>query len=170
VKQEDRREFVEVVLGFAELKGKQLSKPAVDLYWQAMQHWSIGEFKAAAQHLLGTCAFFPTPKEFEDLRRAGRPTAGEAWAKVVAAARRGGGTDDPLLERAVAAMGGWLVIRMSDEDKLHFLERRFAEHYAEIQDATDTREAVPMLPRSSTGPRRLGATDFASLTGPRRSS
>ena len=160
---EDRQQFVEVVLGFAELKGKALSKPAVDLYWAAMQHWSIDEFKAAAQVLLQRCTFFPTPKEFEDLRRAGRPTAGEAWAKAVAAARRGGGTDDPLIERAVAAMGGWLVLRMSDEDKLHFLERRFAEHYAEIQDATDVRDAVPQLARQTSGPQRIGARALGVL-------
>ena len=87
---------------------------------------------------------------------------------MVAAARRGGGTGDPLLERAVAAMGGWIVIRMSPEQNLHFLERRFAEHYAEIQNATDVRDAVPQLARQTTGPKRIGANDFAALAGPRR--
>lgn len=154
----DRIAFLEVVVGFAELKGKALSAPALELYWRAMQGWHIEEFRAAAAQLVRTCEFMPTPKDFEDLRRASRPTAGEAWADVLQYVRDGGagsglptrGYDgavitDPVVLAAVRAVGGFQAIAMSRTDQTPFLERRFCEHYETIGDAAETREALPEL-------------------------
>lgn len=145
----DRKRFIEIVVGFAELKGKQLSPPALEIYWRAMRDWDIDSFAAAAEQLLRTCEFMPTPKDFEDLRKAGRPTAGEAFARAVkhaaSSAYREGPLGDPLVDQAVRALGGYVVIAMCDQDKLPFLERRFVEHYEAIQDAEDVRDTVPQL-------------------------
>lgn len=162
----DRKKFVEVVLGFAELKGKQLSAPALELYWRSLQHWQLSDFMAAAEHLIRTSEFMPMPKDFEDLRKACRPTAGEAWAKAVAACgschsaqgyTNGGTCGDSFIDRVVRAIGGYKAIAMCDSEKLHFLERRFAEHFESIQDAEDVREEVPQLAftgrRALNGPR-----------------
>lgn len=174
----DRKKFVEVVVGFAELKGKQLSAPALELYWRSMQHWDLADFLAAAEQLVRTSEFMPTPKNFEDLRKAGRPTAGESWAKAVAACgtchsalgyTSGGTCGDPFVDRVVRAIGGYRAIAMCDSDKLHFLERRFAEHFETMQDAEDVREAVPQIAYSGhalSGPRSvrnlLGGPDKAA--------
>ena len=168
---DDRLPFIETVIGFAELKGKTLSAPALELYWRCLQHWPLDAFRAAAEQLVLTCKFMPEPKDFEDLRKAGRPTAPEAWER----ARRASGTaiqcgqvthngscGDELIDRAVRGIGGYGVIAMTDTDKLPFLERRFAEHYATIQDADDTREAVPQIAYSS-GPRLQGPQSVAAL-------
>jgi hypothetical protein len=100
----------------------------------------------------------PTPKEFEDLRRAGRPTAGEAWASALDHVRSGAYRretfDDELTARAVSALGGWSVLALSDESKLPFLERRFAEHFEAIREAADVRDGMPLL-GYSTPSRRL---------------
>ena len=150
----DRKAFVEIVVGFAELAGKQLSPAALELYWRAMQHWPLAEFRDAAAVLVTRCAFMPTPKDFEDLRKAGRMTAAEAWE----CARRACGSaiqhgrltsrgtcGDELIDKAVRGIGGYGVIAMCESDKLHFLERRFCEHYATLRDVTDVREALPAL-------------------------
>jgi hypothetical protein len=145
---EDRKTFLEIVIGFAELKGKTLSAPALELYWNAMQHWSIGEFQQAANHLVRACEFMPTPKDFEDLRKASRPTSGEAWIKARATARRDWNMKtcgDLLIDRAVVAIGGYNAIGMCDIDKMHFLERRFAEHFETMQDVEEVRSELPML-------------------------
>jgi hypothetical protein len=163
----DRKAFVEVVLGFAELKGKQLSAPALELYWRSLQHWELEDFKQAAEHLLRSCEFMPLPKDFEDLRKAGRPRAGEAWARVLSLARgRGLPTlgEQPtkltdLERRALNAIGGLNTVAMSDVDKTPFLERRFCEHFDSIQDAMDVREAVPEIAYS--GERRLSGPQSA---------
>lgn len=148
----DRKPFLEIVIGFSELRGKTLSAPALELYWNAMQAWSLEDFQAAANRLLLTSEWMPLPHHFEELRNAGRATAGEAWAAALKWAASGNyrahGLPDPVVNRAVEALGGYKAIAMHDEDKLHFLERRFAEHYATIQDATDTREALPQLAMS----------------------
>lgn len=151
MKPSDKAEFAKVVLAFAELKGKQLSLPAVELYWLAMQDWTLADFQAAAVRLLKTMDFMPIPKDFEDLRKAGRLTVGEAFAKMIGWAKSGAYNhpaktpDAVMIDRVVNAMGGWGRIATADAEKLHFLERDFCEHYETIQDATDTREALPQI-------------------------
>lgn len=149
--QSDKAEFAKVVLAFAELKGKSLSLPAVDLYWAAMQSWEIADFKAAATHLLKTCEFMPVPKDFEDLIKAGRSTAGEAFATALGWARSGAyrtparSNNGKFIDRVIHALGGWQVIARCEDDKLHFLERRFTEHFETMQDSEDVRASVPQI-------------------------
>lgn len=167
----DRKNFIEVVLGFAELKGKQLSAPALELYWRALQHWTLEELRAAAEQLVRTCEFMPTPKDFEDLRRAAFPTAAEAWiaarrnagsAIVCGQVTRGRSCGDPLIDQAVEAIGGYGAIAMCDVDKLTFLERRFTQAYTELQDVHETREAVPLLASPSQTRRLSGPAPAAA--------
>jgi hypothetical protein len=147
---DDRNAFLETVLGFAELKGKQLSAPALELYWRSMQAWELGEFKAAAEQLLRTCEFMPLPKDFEDVRKASRPAVSEAWAAACRFARslyyagryRAGSMGDRAVDLAVQSLGGYPAIAMCDEDKLHFLEKQFAERYSEARDVVETRAAL----------------------------
>lgn len=161
MKPEDRKAFLEVVIGFAELKGKQLSAPALELYWRAMQSWPIEDFRAAAEQLVRTCDFMPTPKDFEDLRKAGRPVPAEAWlwARAIAktwrpnmAAPR---ANNALIDRAVESIGGYRAIAMCNSDVLGFLEKRFIDAFESIQDAEDTREAVPQIAANGGSWRRL---------------
>ena len=143
----DRKAFLEVVVGFAELKGRQLSAPALELYWNAMQGWTIDEFRAAANVLIRTCEYMPTPKDFESLRTAARPTKGEAWAAVLQHLRgayRVGGLS-PEIDRAVHALGGYRHLAMMPTDQLTWQEKRFAEHYGDAQAADSMRE-TPALP------------------------
>lgn len=187
MKPDDRMAFLEVVIGLAELKGKALSAPGLELYWRSMQHWELADFRAAAEQLVRACAFMPTPKDFEDLRRAARPSAGEAWAEVLDYVRNGPGPSglvaydhvdkpptDPVLLAAVRAIGGFPAIAMSKTDQTPFLERRFAEHYEAIGDREEARQAVPSLmreaPRAISGPRvaaHIGLVDDSTLYGDR---
>jgi hypothetical protein len=168
LKPSDRRAFLEIVIGFAELRGKQLSAPALELYWNAMQDWELADFQAAANRLLKTCEWMPLPHHFEALLRAGRSTAAEAWIEARKWIKWGlhGYTivegAPPMIAQSIRAIGGANVLGMCDEDKLTFLERRFVEHYQTIEDATDTREALPQLagplhPRLAAGLKRIAA-------------
>jgi hypothetical protein len=146
MKPADRKAFLEIVIGFAELKGKPLSAPALELYWRAMQDWDIANFRAAAEQLLRSCEFMPTPKDFEDLRKAARMSSGEAWALVLDSIRGYGELpNDPALHAAVRALGGIRALGMLDSDQMPFLERRFAEHYEQIGERTEVRQALPDL-------------------------
>jgi len=150
----DFNRFKAVMVGMAKLYERELDGVLLDAYWISLRGWSLEEFEQAAAHLMGTEEFMPRPAAFNALRKAERSTTGEAWATAVEHARssnyRSGLLGDPAVDGAVRALGGYVAIARCDEDRLHFLERRFAEHYEAIQDAEDTREAVPLL----AGPRR----------------
>lgn len=167
----DYQRFKAVMTGMGKLYERELDKPLLDAYWLALTTWSLTDFEAGAGQLMRTSEFLPRPAAFEALRQAGRPTAAEAWER----ARRASGSaiqcghvthngtcGDELIDRAVRGIGGYGVIAMCETDKLPFLERRFAEHYSQLQDAEEVRQAVPQIAGPSTlrisGPRR--ASDF----------
>jgi hypothetical protein len=163
MKTDDRALFLEVVLGFAELKGKQLSAPGLELYWRSMQHWDLADFRVAAEQLVRTCEFMPTPKDFEDLLKAGRMTVTEQWTRVLDHAANlpvSGGylqerpMGEPLLDAAVRACGGWRYIAGCDARDLQFVQQRFTEHFETLSDAETVREALPGLMHDS--PKLLG--------------
>lgn len=174
--QADYDAFCEIVVGFAEIKGKSLSAPAIKIYWQSMQHWSLAEFRAAAQHLLRTCAFMPTPKDFEDLRKAGKPTASEAWDLVLqhckGAYREGAGLDGGgPIDTAVSGLGGYRALAFHDSEKLHFMQRQFAERFEEADDVMSTRQRLPAITDQRThttvdsdGFRKLGEIRLKDLS------
>lgn len=146
---DDFDEFCEVVVGFAELKGKQLSPAALKLYFRAVQSWDLQEFKAAAEHLLCTSEFMPTPKNFTDLRNAGKPTAHEAWETAFANCtswRTGDSKAGELIDRVVRSIGGYRAIAMADQERdLPHIQRRFLEAYEDLSKVEPARQAVPQI-------------------------
>lgn len=158
MKPEDKAEFAQTVTAAAAHKRMTLTSLDHRFWWEGMQDWTLADFQAAMFRLIKTEDFMPTMKHFEDLRKAGRLTAGEAFAKALGWARSGAYNHPAktpeaiLIDRVVAALGGWSAISGSDPEKVHFLERRFVEHFETISDATDTREALPQI---SAQPERL---------------
>lgn len=145
----DRKKFLETLNGLSALKpGKELTPAALELWWQSMRGWSIEEFVTAASHLTGSVEFMPSPFHFEQLRKASKPTVGEAWSTALSrcTAWRTGQRWDDAIERAVAAIGGYRAIAMADvETALPHIERRFKEAYEAIDDAEQVRQALPHL-------------------------
>lgn len=145
----DRPHFVETLVAFAEIKGRKLSLPQVELYWRSMREWPIEAFDMAAEHLLKTSQYFPDPYAFEQLRKSTRATAGEAWKLALEHASssryRYGDLGVELIDDCVHMLGGYVAIAMCDVDRVHFLERRFSEHFETKQDAVETRAALPQL-------------------------
>lgn len=158
MEQVDFPRFRAVMAGMAKVYEREIDGPLLDAYWLALRAWSLVDFEAAAGHLMATSEFMPRPAAFTALRKAGRPTPAEAWAKAVASCKTawtpqgyvGGTSGDPHIDAAVRGLGGYSAIAMCDTDKLPFLERRFCEHYETVQDATETREALPLI-ASKTG-------------------
>lgn len=176
MQQSDFKRFNALMNGMAKLYERELDRAVLDAYWLALGDWTLEAFEAAAAQLMRTSKFMPRPADFHELRKAGRLTAGEAWARVLEYVRKdychwqGGGVsklgsvpepDGVLIDRAVKAIGGYQAIAMSQTDQTHFLEKRFCDHYHSIQDATEIREAVPQLvfdeqPKiAHTDPRKL---------------
>lgn len=165
MQQDDFRRFRSVMNGMAKLYGGELDAPTLDAYWLALRGWALADFEAGAAQLMRTSKFMPRPADFEELRRAGLPTAGEAWAEARTCWRRGGsGTGDALTDRVVQMLGGYRAMGMMSSDQMPFLERRFAEHYESLRDAEEIRDAVPQI--TAQGPLRLnGPTSARRLLG-----
>lgn len=175
--------FSAVMTGMAELYQRELSGPLLDAYWLSLRDWQLAEFESAAAQLMRTSEFMPRPVAFLELRKAGRPTAGEAWAAILQYAHfeyspnfparingSHGLLSDPLVDRAVNAIGGYRAVAMAPTESKQFLEKRFCEHFEAIQESSDIREAVPQIaysrPRNLQGPMgikgllgRLGESD-----------
>lgn len=151
--------FNAVMNGMAKLYEREIDQPLLDAYWLALRDWPLEQFEQAAGHLMAHNKFMPRPAEFNELRKASKQTAGEAWAKVLQFARTGythwtdGGVtrtkaeppDDPAIQRAVAAIGGYHAIAMSETSKTPFLERRFCENYDAMETAEEVRTALPSV-------------------------
>jgi hypothetical protein len=146
-------EFAAVLNGLAAIKpGAKLTPEALDVWWASMANWSIEDFRAAAGRLAKDHEFFPNPFHFEQLRKASRSSPGEAFARALEVARTESWRDmdrassgDPETDAAVRACGGYRALALSDETKVGFLEKRFAEHYETIQDMEDVRESLPRI-------------------------
>ena len=147
---DDFPRFRSVLAGMAKLYERELDGPLLDAYWLALGDWSLGDFEQASRRLMATSRFMPRPADYHELRKqAGAMTAGEAWAAALEHVRRGRHHDGikaaPDVERAVAAIGGWRALGHTPEDELRHVERRFAQHFGEISEATDVREELPRL-------------------------
>lgn len=146
---EDKPAFLEVMLGMAELRRVELSAQALELWWNAMKPWPLDAFRQAANHLTRSSAFMPTPADFWRLRSAGELTAAEAWPQVLANVRRSeyrrGVTPGGRIDRAVQAIGGYRAVGAAAERDLQFMERRFAEAYADLKEIDSTRQALPAV-------------------------
>lgn len=147
----DKRGFVEVLNGLAAIKGKELTKEALELWWSAMSRWSLEDFKGAASHLVSSCQFMPTPYDFEQLRRAGEPTAAEAWTAALESCKEWRNPEllpNGRISRAARAIGGFRAIAYADiENDLPHIQRRFLEAYEELSDVESVRDALPELTR-----------------------
>lgn len=143
----DYERFRAVITGMARLYDKEVDATLLDIYWLALLSWPVEEFEAVAASLIGSAVFMPKPAEFNAARLAAQPTAGEAWMQVLDCVKRSeyrrGKTPGGHIDHAVQAIGGWQVIGFTDEDKLGFVERRFAEAYRESQKVSSLREHVP---------------------------
>lgn len=144
----DFERFRAVMAGMAELYQRELSTTLLDAYWLALGNWSLADFEAGAARLMATSTFMPRPSEWNELRKAALPTGGEAWERAIAACcgwRDGTASVDSLTDRVVRMVGGYERLAMEPLDTQHFTRNRFLELYAELAEAEDTREAVPML-------------------------
>lgn len=154
----DRPEFLKILNGLAAIKRVDLTPEALGMWWSAMGHWSLEEFRQGANHLVRTCQFMPSPYDFEQLRKAGRPTSAEAWQL----AWQGNPTNDYAIRQALAAAAGNERLGMIDLDRLPWVEKRFREAYDELVDVVEHRDAVPQLADSSEV-QRLGFTAGSAL-------
>jgi hypothetical protein len=163
--------FHAVMTGMAELHQRELSDFLLDVYWLALKDWSLDDFDAAASHLIATFKYgMPKPSDFTDLRKSGEPTAAEAWTAALEACvmwRQPDGLPTGRIARAAAAVGGFRVIAMAnDERDLPHIQRRFLEAYEDLTRVDPIREALPQVAAHGTRRALSAAANIGAFIPP----
>lgn len=151
----DKTGFLAVLNGMSAMKRTALTPEAIELWWRCMADWSLEEFSDAAVVVMRKTSFMPAPNDFEEVRRAERPTPGEAWAKVLEWIRSGAYRDgiqsfdtnskpmgDKAIDAAVRMVGGYSKIAFAHQSQLPHIERHFLEHYETQAEVQETRDAI----------------------------
>lgn len=138
MQQADFAEFRGVLQGVYALYGKDLSRPVMDVWWNAMRPFDLVAFRdAMTRHATDPDRgqFLPRPADVIRLM-AGSTQDGAlvAWAKVDRAVRSIGTYatvvfDDPIIHAVIGDMGGWIHLGTKSEDEWPFVAREFENRY-----------------------------------------
>jgi len=134
----DRNRFAACLLACSEIYGKPISESVAGVWWSALKSWDI----AAVEDAFGRHFQSPDRGQFQpkpaDIIRMLSGTAVDssmvAWSKFEQAVRRGGPYssvtfDDPIIQRVVQDMGGWISFSVKDEDAWPFVGNEFRTRY-----------------------------------------
>lgn len=120
------------------LYDKQLSTILLDVWWEALQPYTLQEVtRALTVHVRNpdTGQYLPKPADvIKALRGTSANTAQSAWTKVDGAVRKVGphksvAFDDPIIHRVIQDMGGWIRMNEHTNDEWPFVQREFENRY-----------------------------------------
>lgn len=153
---QDFKQFRELLDGVYDFYGRTPSNFHRDIWWKAMSTYDYAAVNDAMnRHLMNpdTGQFLPKPADIVKMI-SGTTTDSSlvAWTKVEEAIRKVGPWesivfDDPLINRVVHDMGGWIKICEITDDELPFLRNQFSNRYRGYA----SRSEVPAYPRALTG-------------------
>jgi len=172
----DKKEFAVLFYGTGELYDKSVTKNLLQLYFNALQNYSIEEITAGVSaHALdpkhGT--FFPKPADIVRHLQTGNLSTGEkaelAWAQITGKIRSSGvygklDIDDKQALAALRSFISWKELCMMDVTKMTWAKKEFMSMYSTYENTP-----VDMLPSSLPGLVELqehkekGAQDMKSI-------
>lgn len=135
---EDFEGFRELMQGVHDFYGKDLSRFALDVWWNALRQYDLDVIRRAmSMHCTNPDTGQFCPKPADVVRMVGgttRDAALMAWNKVQEAVSRAGSYrsvcfDDPIINRCLLDMGGWPELCAKQIDELPFVERNFCDRY-----------------------------------------
>ncbi len=138
MKPDDHGDFVELLQGVHSFYGRDLTKFALGVWWQALRPFDLVAVRdAMGRHVVNpdTGQFMPKPADIT--RMIGGRTvdaAQQAWAKVDWAIRSVGtytsvAFDDPLIHRVASDMGGWVLLGTRGDTDWPFVAKEFETRY-----------------------------------------
>lgn len=137
---DEKRRFAALITGLSDYYRQEISKAVLSLYWEGLKQYDYEAIeKAAWAHTQSPDESGRWMPKISDLTKAlqGRTVdqASVAWAKVDRAVRTVGpwvdvSFDDPLINRVLQDLGGWIKIaELTDEKEWPFTEKRFITLY-----------------------------------------
>jgi hypothetical protein len=134
----DRERFMLCLLAAAELYGKPVSDGVSSVWWDALKGYDIGAIENAFRRHFGnpdSGQFMPKPADIVRIvGGSSQDGAMVAWSKVDKAVRQVGPYasvcfDDPLVNRVLHDMGGWIAFGQKTETEWPFVANEFRNRY-----------------------------------------
>ncbi len=134
----DRLAFARLIAGVYELYGKDISEPVLGMWWEAMRGLELGAVRGALnRHAMNPDAGMFLPKPADVIRELGGTSQDAsllAWSRTVEAVRSIGSWesvkfDDPIINRVIVDLGGWIWLCAQTEREWPFVEKRFRDAY-----------------------------------------
>ena len=155
---QDKQSFKELMVGVGELYNKEITKPLMRIYFQALANHSLADVeRGLSAHTMDAKhgSFFPKPADIVRHLQTGDLSAENkavlAWAQVVREMRVNGSygslkLDDKQAVAAVKSIGSWQQLCSSTEKELVWKKKEFISLY-------ETYEKTPLelLPSSLPG-------------------
>lgn len=134
----DRGEFARLLTDALAFYGKDVSRFALDVWWQACQPFTLDQVsRALTRHAMDAERGQFAPKPADLVRQLSGTVSDKAmlaWGKTLDAASRVGAYtdvvfDDPAIHAAIEDLGGWPKFCRGDVKDLSYLQHRFSQSY-----------------------------------------
>ncbi len=165
MREEDKREFKDVVTAVMDVYGKEMSAPVLRLWWAALEPFSLAEVRHGLTKFVRSPDSGSFPPRPADIIRMIEGTAGDrgmiAWGKVQEAIGRVGGYqsvafDDPVIHVCIEDMGGWPKLCATESQEMTFRAAEFAKRYRAHAEAGVQRFAPYLTGRHESENRIAG--------------
>lgn len=135
---QDKKEFVRIMTGVAEMYGKKNSQELLQLYFSALEKYDIDDVRRAFNaHVVNpdNGQFMPKPADIVRHIDGSTETAAMlAWSKAIKAVGRVGPWesvcfDDPIIHAVIEEMGGWILFCSMSDNDVPFKSNEFVKRY-----------------------------------------
>jgi len=135
----DKQEFLKVLIGLGELYAKNISESLIEIYWSSLEKFDFKSVKSAIKTHVNNpdCGqFFPKPADVVRYIEGSTKTQGlQAWTKVRHAVQRIGHSstvifDDAIIHAVISDMGGWQELCGMLEKEVPFKSAEFEKRYS----------------------------------------
>jgi len=146
-RKKDQSKFAELMMSLAEVfdDGKGISPVKTEIYYKALEEFSIEDVEQAVVRTIKTRTFssFPKPGEIrKEIEGDEEERALKAWVKVEWAVRHVGPYpsvkfDDPVIHSVIENMGGWVDFQEPGVFHPVWTQKEFIAHYRAIARSTN---------------------------------
>jgi len=136
--QKDKPRFSQIMLGMADNFRDTVTKEGLNMRFDMLSGFSLEEVESAAKKILRHRKYTKMPPIAEFIEAMEGSKTGKAlnaWGLIVKSLEQGQGPPtDAKMQEAIKRVGGWDWISRQTYEELHWLEKRFVEHYEAITE------------------------------------
>ena len=136
----NRKRFAEMMATLGTTFEKDISETLTKIYWEVLKKYDDDSVEIAFNEVMASCKFFPKPSEIIQFIKsrqieAKQANALESWGMVMSGLECGKIPNDGRIQEAIRRLGGWTWLQDKGYDDLHWLEKRFIEHFEQIVES-----------------------------------